>query len=276
MRVNDELYSIQKFLTDLFSLENHSARNRAGIQRPYFRIELAARTTAQLGTTGWQDLSRWIIWYHASNEIDARNKSDIVTSRLKSRKFIQGYLENFNFPDPLLTAVSVTGGALVEGAEHKFALSGVRNGSETLVSSTKAITIPVGSNGVKIQLPTIPSWYSEFDIIKIYAEVSGSLVLQMGVSIVDRRAIVTHTIPSIFSSSEVPETTSAVLYKTIYIKEIDLEVSEDILEDGLWDSRLMLAVTSTGLIDLDQVVPINQVILVDSKSINTTIPVVLP
>ena len=274
MRISDELYSIQKFLSDLYNLENHSARRRDAITRPYFRIELAARATARLGAIGWQDLSEWIIWYHSTNETDARTKADKINSRLKSTKYIQGYLEDFQFPDPLLTAVTVTGGSL--SGVQQFAISGVRNGSETLVSTINSITVPSTNNGVKLQLPKVPSWYSEFDIIKIYADVSGSLNLQMGVSIVDRSLHATHIVPSIFASSEIPETTSAVLYKTIFVDEIGLDILEDPLEDGLWDARIGLTTKSTGLIDTPQVYDINQIGLKDGSGIDTTMLVVLP
>lgn len=271
MRMADEQYSIQRLLTDLYNLENHSARRRTAITRPYFRIELATRRTATLGTTGWLDISQWVIWYHSSSESGARSVGDKITSKLKSDKYIQGYLVNYSFPDPILTPVTVAGGEL--SGTQQFAISGVRNGSETLVSTTKSTTVSGANNGVKLQLPLVPSWRSEFDIIKIYASVGGNLNLQAGVTITDRAFYNTYTVPSILASVQVPQTTSAVLYKTMFVDEIETLVSEDPLEDGVWDTRIGLSTSSAGLVEKTMAVNLNQVILKDGAGINTTMPV---
>jgi len=270
LRSTDEIFSIGKYLSDKFTTLStvETARFVGAIPRPSARIILAAESSPSIGSVGYLDERNWIIWYHASSEADARVVADEIKMDLKSEKKIDAYLHDFPFLAP--TMFDSTGGSLAV-ASYDIKITGIRGAQETNPSVVVTGVVATGKNSLVINLPKIPSSYTEFDFYRIYASVEGGTpILQATVAhSAGREYNQTYTLTSIISGGAEPPTESEVPYKTIFIREVDSEIIEDADDDGVFDARISLLTRSHGFIVSSQPSLINTVTVTHEDRLTT-------
>ena len=170
MRLEDEEYSIARYLFDKYGFVNYPERSQDNIVRPYFRIESFAPFAVPIAQKGFIDRNTWVVWYMGINRKDCMNvRSDIISDLLTAKK-IDGYMEDFIFPNPLLQSVVAVGGML--SGNVNIAITGLGGGVESLPSVTQIINVV--DDSIKIQFPKVPKTVSKFASYNIYASLGSA------------------------------------------------------------------------------------------------------
>lgn len=277
MRIEDETYSIAKYLFDKFALTNYTERSQDAIIRPYFRIENFAHNIAYVGAKGFMDIGEWVIWYYGISHTDTMRKRDTILSDLLTAKKIDGYMEDFNFPIPLLQSVTAVGGTL--SGNVNIAITGLIGSDESLISATGIIDVV--DNAAKIQIPRIPLMKVKFASYNIYASLGVGVTPTLQSNVphsvakgVNQQA----TLLTVISGAAAP-TVSELLFSRIFIESISATLLEDDIEAGNWDARIALSTQSPGLLSQTESWLMDDVdLLVDANGdeITSKIPIVIP
>ncbi len=275
MRIEDEEYSISRYLFDKYGFLNYPERAENAIVRPYFRVENFAHLTSQAGKKGFIDLSTWVIWYMGTDRKDCMKVRSEIISELQTARKIDGYMEDFIFPNPLLQSVVASGGVL--SGNVNIAITGLLGGVESLPSAVQVINVV--DDSIKIQFPKVPKMVSKFASYNVYASLTGAVTLQSNVvhTIGKEGTNEQTTITSLISGAAVPTSPQVQLFGRMFVESIAGIIMEDDIEPGTWDARIELITQSNGLLDETESWLVEQVILAsDNNLISGNIPVVLP
>lgn len=276
MRLEDEEYSITRYLFDKYGFVNYPERAQDSIERPYFRIENFADLAVPISQKGFIDRNTWVIWYMGTSRKNCSNVRSGIISDLLTAKKIDGYMEDFIFPDPLLQSVVVSGGML--SGNVNIAITGLADGDESLPSDTQIINVV--DDSIKIQFPKVPKSISKFASYNIYASLGVGVAptLQSNVvhTIGEEGTNEQATLLDVINGAAVP-TASVLLFGRIFIESISGRIIEDDIEPGNWDARIELITQSNGLLDETESWLIDRVDLVsDNNLVAGRIPTLLP
>ncbi len=276
MRLEDEEYSIARYLVDKYGFTNYPERAQEAISRPYFRVENFAHLTSQAGKKGFIDLSTWVIWYMGTSRKDCMKIRSEIISELQTARKIDGYMEDFIFPVPRLQSVVASGGVL--SGNINVAITGLLDGVEGLLSPVQVIDVV--DDSIKIQFPKVPKIASKFDSYNIYAGIGAGVAPTLQSNIVHtigREGTNEQTTLTDLISGAAAPTSSVQLFGRIFVESIAGIITEDDIEPGVWDARIELVTQSNGLLDEVESWLLDQVTLAsDNNLISGDLPVVLP
>ncbi len=276
MRIEDEEYSIARYLFDKYGFVNYPERAQDNITRPYFRVENFADLAAPISQKGFIDRNTWVIWYMGTDRKNCMNvRSDIISELLASKK-IDGYMEDFIFPNPLLQSVVASGGML--SGNVNIAITGLAGGDESLSSVVQIINVV--NDSIKIQFPKVPKTVSKFASYNIYASLGAGIAptLQSNVvHTVDQEGTNEQaTLTAVINGAAIP-TASVLLFGRIFVESISGTIIEDDIEPGTWDARIELVTQSNGLLFETESWLLDRVDVVsDNNLVSGQIPTVLP
>lgn len=288
MRSVDEQYSIGKYLTGKYSLQNTVQRRQTAVSRPYFRIEEGPGGTTPVAAIGHLDIRNWTIWYFGETEATNRAVKDEISDDLANRQMLAAYLSDFPYTKPTLQAYN-SGSGSITGVVN-VQVSGLVGGVESMTSPTASVSVESPNDAVRIQFPKLPFGKTRFDAYNVYVETGGAMALQKNVSHGSETMVNKQTTITSISAGVLPLTTSEILWGRIIIDSIDTEMIEDPEKGGQWDTKISLITQSNGLVrndprmsrllaDLDpdpQSLLLQQVTVEISDQLPYTVPLVFP
>ena len=303
MNQNDIIISLFYFIHKNFSEDGNvystSSRRMDKDERPFFRIQNAQHQTQQMGSAGFIDQHIWNIWYYGKDQNNSRYTSDLISQKLNNDRMIQGYLFNYEMPEPGLIpqsnfsytdsddeeqdgainvsnlCVSVTG--IVEGVSDE---DGSIVYHESLPSEPKMVNME-NANSLSVYFPNVPYSKTHFDYYNVYAGTEEDhLVLQNNSPIrhsvdsngkIDRRKIKNINLAGLQTSGNNPPEKSTLSnldvdkllpFYQIYVQDTKVELMENDIKNDLWDTKIELTTYTRGLLfNPAVVVPINNLIV---------------
>jgi len=249
----NELYSWRKFLSDLFPGVLVLEERDVGLfARPSFRLEESAHVAEPTGgrLSGYLDNRTMQIVYFANNFDDALSKESIIYEKLMRDKIIQGYMEDFVYPKPLLKVVTANP-STIGGKTVFIRTTGLIEGKETLAAE-ETIVVPAGNNGVLIRANRFPLSYPWFSRYNVYVNEVVDTPLLLGTLDQPAGKLWAELTVSNLGVGAAAPTTSEVKFRNITVLNMTTSRREDEIVDGVWNAFFSISTQSLGFILHDQ------------------------
>ncbi len=261
MFLQNEILSWRKFLLQfdgLTTIPIHDQRPEPSLVRPIWRLESTSDIANGLGgrDSNWMDERTIKVHYLATSLSDMYTMEKKIVEVLRRTKIVPGYLEDFEYPGPFLTAVADVG-STIDNTTVFIGVTGIdRSANETLL--TEASIALVADEAVKVRVDRYPLSTPWFPTYNVYiGSATGQLKLHTSglVQPVDKTWPEV-TLNALAPGGNSPPTNSEVTFLNIMVDE-DLSITrmEDPNTSGIWDVILSVSTRSLGIPVRPQDVP---------------------